>query len=252
MLLNARRLIQESGSRPSILLALEDITERKRAEEQLQNYTKHLRRLSQRLLEVQEEERRFLARELHDEIGRVLSAVKAYLQRARKLMTEGPVAERMDEGIAHINIAIEQVRNTSLDLHPSMLDDFGLLAALRWYVERQAQWSGTAIDLLAPAELPRLAPSIEAALFRVVQEALTNVLRHAQASHAVVELQLEGGQLSLKVRDNGQGFDPDAVDRQNHVGLSSMKERMDLIGASFELRSAPGTGTEIRVMLPIG
>ena len=154
--------------------------ERQRAEEDLRDSVARLQVLSRRVVEVQEEERRHLARELHDEIGQVLSAISVNLH-AVKGVCDAAAGPRIEESIHIVDQATQQVRNLSLDLRPSMLDDLGLVATLRWYADRQAQRAGFAVHFAVESSGARLPAELTIACFRVVQEALTNVVRHARA-----------------------------------------------------------------------
>lgn len=204
-----------------------------------------LRALSRRLLEVQEEERSRLARDLHDDIGQVLTALKIQLE---SLARAGDAVEaRAAECVETTRHALERVRQLSLSLRPLQLDDLGLVAALRSHLDRQASIGGLTPHFDA-SESPRgVAPDVETACFRVAQEAINNVLRHARARNLWVRLFTAGGRLALSVRDDGGGFDLDAARRRGaagaSLGLVGMEERAALAGGTLELRSAPGHGT---------
>jgi signal transduction histidine kinase len=208
-----------------------------------------LEALSRRLLAAQEEERRHLAVELHDELGQVLTAVKINLASLARL-PGGPAANvHLQDAIASVDRAMERVRDLALDLRPSVLDDLGLPAALRWYVDRFSRSSGLEVNVSIDA-VPYLAPGIETACFRVAQEALTNAARHAGARQAWLDLHLLADGLELRVRDDGNGFDP-ALARARasagaSIGLLGMQERVSLAGGTFDVCSAPGRGTEVR------
>jgi two-component system sensor histidine kinase UhpB len=223
-----------------------DITERKHAEQELARRTQQLEALSRKLIEAQEAERRAVARELHDDFGQVLTALKLNLQRR----------ERDDsESIALVDGAIARMRDLAQDLRPPLLDEQGLDASLRWYVEREATRAGL-VFRLALTHLDRRPPAaVETTCFRVAQEALTNVIRHAQAHVVEVELGPMAGMLQLVVRDDGRGFDvPAARLRAAHggsQGLLSMQERVALAGGNLEIDSAPGRGTSVRARLPL-
>ena len=231
-----------------------DITERKEVEEALRGSAERLHALSRRVVEVQEQERRRIARELHDEIGQVLSAISVNLQR---LEVDSPAAAhpRIEESIQIINQAVQQVRSLSLDLRPSMLDDLGLAATLRWLVDRQTQRSGLAPHFSVESSGAPLPADIATACFRVAQEALTNVTRHAQAKEVWVELKQDEEQVRLLVRDDGVGFDPDAAParrrRGESIGLLAIQERVELLGGRAEVESQPGHGTSIRIRFPL-
>jgi signal transduction histidine kinase len=234
----------------------QDITERKQAEEELRRYATWLQELSRQVLQAQEVERRAIARELHDEIGQVLTAVSTNLQTIQLSPDAATLAERLNESVGLVDEALRQIRDLSLDLRPSMLDDFGLVPALEWFVDRQAQRSGFGAELaVAPAEL-RMPANLETTVFRVAQIALTNVARHAQAKHVHVELRQDAAELELRIRDDGIGFDVAAAleraSRGATFGLLSMQERVWLVGGTLEITSTPGLGTEIRARFPVG
>ena len=214
-----------------------------------------LQTLSQQLLVAQEVERRAIARELHDQIGQVLTAVGANLQVIELSPDRATRAERLEESINLVNNALRQVRDLSLDLRPSLLDDFGLVPALEWYLERQAHRSGFSAEIIANPPEMRLPPNLETTCFRVVQIALTNVTRHADAKKVRVELLGHDTELELVIRDDGVGFDVEAAlehaSRGATLGLLSMQERVRLARGNVEIKSAPGHGTEIHARFPI-
>jgi len=214
-----------------------------------------LQTLSRRLVEVQEEERRRIARELHDEIGQALTALKINLQAIQLKPEAGALAPALTDSIEIVEQALEQVRNLSVDLRPSLLDDLGLVAALRWYVDRQAQRAGFKAQFVAePPELA-LPPNLETACFRVAQEALTNIIRHAQAEHVYIALRREASTLEISIWDDGIGFDvPATLARaaQNaRLGLHGMRERALLAGGTLDIISEPSRGTKVRARFPI-
>ena len=236
----------ESGRPLRVYGTNADITERKRAEEELGRRTRQLEALSRRLIEAQEAERRAVARELHDDFGQVLTALKLNLQ------AQG----RGDaESIALVDGAIARMRELAQDLRPPLLDEFGLEASLRWYVEREAKRAGLASHLALAPLVQRPPAAVETTCFRVAQEALTNIIRHAQAHAVDVELSAANGTLQLVVRDDGRGFDVPAARRRaahgGSQGLLSMQERVALAGGDLEIDSAPGRGTTVRARLPL-
>jgi PAS domain S-box-containing protein len=234
---------------------IRNITERKQAEAKRKEYSRKLQVLSRRLVEAQETERRNIARELHDEIGQALTVMQLNLQ-AMLLSPGTEVAlPRLNETLEVVERVLEQVHDISLDLRPSILDDLGLEPALRWYTGRQAALVELKVKFHADRLEQRLDPMIETECFRVAQEALTNVVRHAQAKVVTVVLRKEDGQLHLRVRDDGVGFDMALVREQavrgTSLGLLSMEERASLAGGGLEFKSIPGQGTEVHAWFPL-
>ncbi|HEX7053581.1 MAG TPA: PAS domain-containing sensor histidine kinase [Burkholderiales bacterium] len=227
--------------RPARLVVINDISERVRAQAAL-------RALSRRLLHVQEEERARLARDLHDDIGQALTALKIQVESLRVLRGEGAQQTRVDECVDTIQSTLERVRQLSLSLRPPQLDDLGLAAALRSHLDRQARVAGIAPHFDASQAPHEVSPETETACFRVAQEAITNVLRHAKARNLWVRLFDDGGKLALSVRDDGEGFDVQSV---RGLGLAGMEERTALVGGSLELRATPGRGTVVLATFPL-
>ena len=219
-------------------------------EAELRAKTLQLQTLSRRVLEAQETERRRVAHELHDELGQALTAIKINLQtrgRFQNVSTDG-----LDvENIRILDDALQQVRRLALALRPSMLDDLGLGPALRWLGEQTAARSGFAVALNIRALEPRLPPEMETACFRIVQEALTNITRHAGAKHVTIDLQREEAAMVLSVQDDGCGFDLAAVRARalqgGSIGVLGMQERAMLVGGQLDITSAPGQGSQLRL-----
>jgi PAS domain S-box-containing protein len=224
-----------------------DITERKRSAEEL-------RHMSRRLSEAQETERRAIARELHDEVGQSLTATRINLRDLEQDAKDGPFAQRLTDAAAIISDLLSKVRQMSLDLHPSVLDDLGLGPALSWCVRTRTTGSGMEVRLDVPQELPRFEGMAEITLFRIFQESLSNALRHAQAKHLEARLRYADGRLHMTVQDDGRGFDTETARRTalsgKSLGLLGMQERARLAGGELTLTSAPGKGTEVDVSLP--
>lgn len=234
---------------------LRDISKRKRAEQTRNECSRRMRVMSKRLVETQETERRHLARELHDEIGQALTVVQLNLQTLLQAAESDLARLKLSESLDAVCHVLEQARDIALNLRPSMLDDLGLEAALRWYVKRQAAGNSSNYEVQVGPLEHRLDPLLETECFRVAQEALTNVARHANAHNVRVELRLEAGQLHLRVKDDGVGFDAGAVRERAVLGTSlgvlSMEERASLAGGQLELKSAPGRGTEVHAWFPL-
>jgi PAS domain S-box-containing protein len=230
----------------------EDVTERVRAEEALKESACRLQHLSRRLLAVQEEERRHLARELHDEFGQLLATVTLHLQAARSLA--GSAAQpSLNEGMALLQRAGAQVRSLALELRPMQLETAGLDATLRWLAAQHERRTG--IVTAVAGHVTDLSGEVAIACFRVVQEALTNVVRHAAAQRVSVELSQSERLLGVVIRDDGVGFDvPSMLERAaggSHLGLAGMRERVEILGGHLAIDSRPGHGTHIRVAFPL-
>jgi PAS domain S-box-containing protein len=238
----------------SAVVITQDITERKRAAEELEDANRQLRILSRQLFHIQEEERRHLARELHDEIGQTLTAAKINLKIiAPDVPTE--VAGRLDDSVRLLDRLLRQVRELSLDLRPPLLDELGLVPTLRWLVDQQAQRAGLRVTFTANVDGLEINPDTQTACFRVAQEAITNIVRHAGAKHVAVEVWCEAEHLTLRVCDDGAGFESAGIQQRTTqdftLGLVSMKERALLVRGGFEVQSTPGKGTEVRAWFPM-
>ncbi|MFQ4138211.1 response regulator [Nodosilinea sp. PGN35] len=224
-----------------------------RLEATVQARTAQLQTLSVKLLEAQETERRFLAHELHDEIGQALTAIKISLRRLERWVTSPQASEPLEDCLTLVDGTLQQVRNISLDLRPSMLDDLGLVPTLRWYINRHAKRTGLHETLTCEALLQRLPTVTETACFRIVQEALTNIARHAQAQVVSVTLMQANHTLHLTIQDDGIGFDQNSLSRAQgtSLGILGMEERGMLIGGQLSIVSAPGQGTRIALQVPL-
>ncbi|HEX9638436.1 MAG TPA: sensor histidine kinase [Acidobacteriota bacterium] len=215
------------------------------------------RSLAKAVWKVQEEERRRLARELHDGIGQTLSALKIQLERLERL-AEGAnpdLPTRLADSVELVGRALNETRELSRLLRPPVLDGLGLEAALRWLARTLEQRTGLRVDLDIDGLEERLEPDLETLVFRVVQEALNNVVKHAEVSEAKVVLQAAAGRLKFSVFDGGRGFDAASIMRvtseSSGCGLRGIQDRVELFGGRLELRSRPGAGTEIDIRLPI-
>ena len=240
-----------------VLVSFIDITERKKMEEELDS-------LSRRLFEAEENERRNVARELHDEIGQVLTAVKSNLQTSKLLSDPEMSASFLNESIGIVDQALQQVRDLSLNLRPSLLDDFGLVPALEWYLNRQAHRMNVTYEFIAEPREMKLPQALSTTCFRVAQAALTNIERHAHAKHVRVMLHLRNRrtslhdkqlELKLGITDDGIGFDVETTlegtKKGNTLGLAGMQERVRLAGGRIEIHSQPMQGTKIIAYFPI-
>ncbi|OJT24671.1 histidine kinase [Archangium sp. Cb G35] len=229
--------------------------EREQALLQAQASREHMRRLTMRLEAAKEEERKHLARELHDEFGQALTAVKLNLGLvdATARLT-GPLAGRLPDAIALVDRLIGQVRSLSLDLRPPQLDELGLVAALENYLAGVTQRGGVDLVFTSAASLPSLGVERDIVVFRVIQEAVTNALRHARARRLEVRLEAAGHAIRLEVKDDGQGFVSEEVlagGSPASFGLFGMQERVRDLGGRFEVTSRPGEGTCVVAEVPM-
>jgi PAS domain S-box-containing protein len=248
--------------REYLLAIVRDISERKRAEGERTDLLRDLKtantmlgRLSHQLMQVQETERQQLARDLHDEIGQALTAVMINLQSLSQRQDPAGQAPEMRDSLSIVQSLVQHVRDLCLDLRPSILDDLGLIPALRWYVTRQAARAGWALDFQTDDEIPALPESVQVACFRIAQEALTNVMRHAGAQRVSVSLRRSADRLDLEIRDDGVGIDLDrrrtTAGHAGGLGLIGMQERARFAGGEWTIESTPGHGTTVRARLPI-
>jgi signal transduction histidine kinase len=232
---------------PTVRMAIiTDLTERKRAESTRLD-------LMKRLLSVEDEERRRIARELHDETGQSLTALLVGLRVIEQQTQRSEVREAATRLRRVAAQTVDNVGRLARGLHPSVLDDLGLLAAARRYVTDYAKGHGLAVDLKSEGLGTRRLPSlIQTTMYRILQEGLTNVARHARAARVELELRLDGGVLELRIQDDGIGFDPATAEAtRTGLGLHGMGERVALLGGTIEIRSTPGKGTTVHARVPV-
>lgn len=237
-----------------------DVTERKTRETGItaqahqleiavQQRTAALSTLTLRLMHMQDEEWRRISRELHDSVGQHLALAAMSLDiLARGISSEEPLLKLVQEARTRLDAANKEIRTVSYLLHPPLLDELGFAAAVRNYVEGFSKRSGIQTDVHIPAELPRLTGQIETALFRIVQESLTNVHRHSAASKVVISLVMSRHVLRLEISDNGTGFDAGKIETEG-LGLASIRERLRELQGSLDIRS--GVGTRIIASVPV-
>lgn len=232
-------------------LEAEHLTERRRAEDELRESNRQLQSLSASLQNYREEERTRIARELHDELGQLLTGIRMEVSwlGSRLLPEQRMLSDKVAMVKGQIDRTIASVRRISSELRPLALDDLGLSAAASWYVDQFSARTGLTIDLSLPDVDPERGDAVATALFRVLQESLTNVARHAQAEKVAVRLTFENGVWSLSVQDDGVGFVPDPGKRGD-IGLVGMRERAQNLGGRFAVTSAPGQGTRVEVVIP--
>lgn len=234
-------------------------SERLRSISELERSREELRELSERLVLVREEERRHLAREIHDDLGQILTGIK---MRVRRLVKNPPPTveqqtSQLEQLTELIDEAIQSVRRVATDLRPGILDDLGLIEAVKWAVDQFRQETNIEVSFVPPEDLPRPSQATEITLFRILQEALTNVARHSQATHVWVRIGISDGLYELEVRDNGIGLAAvnDPARCQTGLGIVGMRERALSLGGSFEILNGQDydgfIGTLLRVRVPV-
>jgi signal transduction histidine kinase len=248
-LLEERHLIDSLADNVSSYL------KRREVEESLRSAHAQLQTLSRQLMQVQERERRQLAHDLHDEIGQAVTAIKMNLQTMQRVADTSIVQETLNDNLGILDIILQRVRDLSLDLRPSLLDDLGLVPTVRWYVERQAQRAGLVAEVEAESVPQDLEPDLSVACFRIVQESITNILRHAKATTIHVALRQTDQYLELCIKDDGIGFSPRETSTtaagRSTLGLLGMQERAQALGGQVTIQSLPDQGTEVRVRMPL-
>lgn len=241
---------ETNGEIGGIILFSEVITERKLAQEELRLSRDRLAELSRRLVEAHESERRAIGRELHDQIGQMLTALKLTIEIAMQLPPEQALRKAAQEKEL-VEDLLARVSALSLELRPPMLDDLGLIPALLWHVNRFQEQSRIEVDFKhSGVEGKRFPPEIETTAYRIVQESLTNAARHAGATRVRLEVQRRDGWMEIQIEDDGAGFDVESALAKNR-GLGGMRERVQLVGGTFQIESEPGKGTRELIRLPI-
>lgn len=250
-------LVRDSTGRPlRIQSVIRDVRKRRQAERALQEYADRLRALATRLAEVEVAERKRLARELHDQVGQNLTALALNLNLiASQVSARAPDAlrSRLNDSLTLLEETTGRIRDVMADLRPPVLEDYGLMAALRRYGEQFGERTGISVSVRGNDSSPRLSPHVESALFRIAQEALTNVVKHAQAKAASVALQVIEGRVRLEIQDDGIGFhdaSSAAPAPRRGMGMMSMTERADSVGGTCHIHSLPGEGTQVIVEVP--
>ncbi len=268
------RVQRESATANRTLLA--EVTERRRAEEKLSELNDvlrqseqqqrelleqsramegQLRSLSRQVLQAQEDERKRISRELHDVIAQALTGINvrlALLQSAAGT-SNGDLREKITQTQLMVEQSVDTVHRFARDLRPAMLDNLGLMPALHTYLNDYTHLTGIRVEVTADEGIETLESAGRTVLFRIVQEALTNVARHAKASHAKVIIQHLNDRICMEIKDDGQGFEVNGASgsrKSSRLGLLGMKERVEMTGGSFSIESAPGTPTTVRVEIP--
>ena len=247
------RAIQRGGEAVAIEGIARDVTERKRAEEELKSSREQLRLLAARLRSIREEERTRIAREVHDELGQSLTGLKMDISSIASRLPTGEkiLLERARAMSELIDESIRKVRQIATDLRPGILDNLGLVAALEWHAEDFQTRTGIECNFTAKLEDEGLNPELCTALFRIFQETLTNVTRHAQATAVIVTLEEWEGGLLLEVRDNGRGINERQIHWRESLGLLGMRERALACGGEVTITGTRGLGTTVTTRMPL-
>lgn len=252
-------ILRDSSGKPTrIVCGISDISERRRAEEALENSRQQLRALTARLQSSREEERATVAREIHDELGQALTSIKIdldwlerKLESASDAASMNPLIERVVESTSTVDRAIVSVQRIATDLRPAVLDDLGLLAALDLETRRFEQRTGMACALQLPEELSGIRRDVATAIFRVFQECLTNAARHGKATAIQVSLRKDPGVVVLEVEDNGQGIKPESITDPGSMGLLGMRERAAVLGGVVAISPISPNGTRVTLRVPL-
>ena len=244
----------ERGKPIKILVACVDITEQRHSEAALRQAAQDLHGLTRRLVQAEEAERRRLARELHDRVGQSLSALNINLDivsRESHALTPA-LRQRLDDSLGLVDSTLQSIENVMAELRPPLLDEYGLGAALGWHAEEFARRTGVRVAVADrnPAESKNARPEAAVALFRIAQEALNNVLKHAKATNVRLEVSATDEELILHVEDDGQGFEL-ASARRGRWGMTTMRERAEAAGGQLHIASSPGEGTRIHARVPL-
>jgi PAS domain S-box-containing protein len=237
--------------RTTVQMVITDVTLRKKERQQLEQSRHELRRLSASVVAAREEERRRIARELHDELGQRLSALKMDLSTLTHGIQNRSYDRRVAVMIEMLDETVASVRRIASDLRPMMLDDLGLNAAIEWLARDSAKRMGIEVTVRLGELDPALDSQASTAVYRMVQEALTNVARHARATQVSIEMHQLGSELVLTVHDNGVGFPSTTRRKEGSLGLIGLRERAYLLGGSIDIDNPPGGGGRITVRLPL-
>lgn len=254
--------IELSNKMASAIVINTDITERKFAEEKQEKLLNRLveaqdlmKTLSRSLIQVQEQERRNIARELHDEIGQSLTAIKIDMLNIMQYTRSAKIQDQLNDSIQLVEESLNEVRELSLKLRPSILDDLGLLPAIRWYVDRQSQRTGIKGKVITEQIEENLSPEIQITCYRIVQEAVTNIIKHANAGTFSVEFVKKSNDLHLWITDDGIGYNVSLARKKaisgQSTGVLGMQERAELIGGWLDIYSSPKKGTKVYAILPL-
>ncbi len=245
-----------------IMYVIKDISERKAAEEMQEKLFNKLleaqnimKNLSRQLIQVQEQERRNIARELHDEIGQTLTAIKIDILNAIKFIRSLNALEHLNDSIKMVEETLNNVREMSLKLRPSILDDLGLIPAVRWFLVRQSERTGINAKVITKPLTERIPSEIQITCYRIIQEAVTNIIKHSNAKNMTVEINILSNELYLIISDDGIGYDVHSARKMatsgSSIGVLGMQERAEAVGGWLDIFSGPNKGTKIHAIFPL-
>jgi two-component system sensor histidine kinase UhpB len=246
-------LVRDAEGRPLYFVSqVQDITARKRDEAALETSRQEVLRLASRLMSAHEEERRLIARDLHDDLGQDVAVLSMSISNLRRRpgLPEA-VVQALGDVLGRVNQLAGSVRQLSHELHPAWIEHMGLGRALRAFVAEFGDTSGVEIALATPEREERIPADVRTCVLRVVQECVRNIARHSGARRAEIVCAIEGARVELAVRDDGRGFDPAGVRQGASLGLITIEERVRLLQGYAEVRSKPGAGTEVFVSIPL-
>ena len=237
--------------RSTLQMVINDVTEQSRANRELQRSRRELHQLTASLVDAREEERRRIARELHDELGQRLTALKLELSTLDDRPRSGRPSPRIAAMFDMIDETVAAVRRIATDLRPAMLDDLGLNTAIEWLARESGRRMGVKVALALPPVDPPIGEAASIALYRMAQETLTNIARHARATEVRIEMQCGADSVMLRVQDNGVGLPKPVTQRRVSHGLMGMRERCQMLGGKIDVCNAPEGGARITIRLPL-
>jgi PAS domain S-box-containing protein len=235
-----------------MLSLFHDFTERRKIEQELNESREQLRALAAKLQKIREDERTKIARELHDELGQALTALKcdvAWL--ANKVSDDRALIDKAKDMKQNIDDTVRQIRKISTELRPGILDDLGLQAAIEWQLEEFQARSGITARFASDLNGTHIAPDVATTMFRILQETLTNVIRHAEATQVEVVIETAVSYLAMTVKDDGKGITDDEINDKKSLGILGMKERVMLLGGQLHIYGFPESGTTVNIKIPI-
>ncbi|MBN1406505.1 MAG: hypothetical protein JW956_01875, partial [Calditrichaceae bacterium] len=243
----------EYNGRPAIISVVRDITKRSQANIELNKSREQLRSLALRLQNIREEERSMIAREIHDELGQLLTVLKIQISLISKKLppNQTSLQERVESSIQFIDQAVKSIQKITTQLRPGILDELGLIAAIEWQAREFEKQTGIQCDCTLPKETINLDPKHSTALFRITQEALTNAARHSFAERVSIYLKEEDDRLVLEITDNGKGIHQAQINNPNSLGLLGIKERAMVFGGKVTINGINQRGTNVKVEWPL-